>query len=278
MAQYPGYYPPMGSYSVQPTYHHPSPPAHKDLEVGDVDLVIVQQPKDSLVAQSGKEKSRKPLDPPPVVELRVNTDADPNQHFHHSPYLFLVATLWDEDCKEVIESPFGSNSPVLAGNHSSSLYKLKHPDGHEGGYFIFGDMSVRLMNKFRLKFTLYDLRLGCAIWLAETISDSFTVTSQKDFKGMEESTALSKSFAEQGVRLRLRKEPRGYSSKSRQFPVQEPEAQKSPTEQTEGSNEELQTHVNSFDAAPDHFAPVIDTTDDYRTVLPYPGDPIYYNG
>lgn len=41
-----------------------------------------------------------------------------------------------------------------------------------------------------------------------SISDHRKVLLPKDFKGMEESTYLSRAFSDQGVRLRLRKEPR----------------------------------------------------------------------
>lgn len=41
-----------------------------------------------------------------------------------------------------------------------------------------------------------------------TFTDPFTVYSAKKFPGMEKSTALSKSFAEQGLKIRVRKDPR----------------------------------------------------------------------
>jgi velvet factor protein len=40
------------------------------------------------------------------------------------------------------------------------------------------------------------------------------VVSQKDFKGLEESTYISRAFSDQGVRLRLRKEQRNASKRS----------------------------------------------------------------
>lgn len=39
-----------------------------------------------------------------------------------------------------------------------------------------------------------------------------TVVAAKDFHGMEESSILSRTFSDQGVRLRLRKEPRSIAS------------------------------------------------------------------
>lgn len=43
------------------------------------------------------------------------------------------------------------------------------------------------------------------------VSSPFRVVGQKEFKGLSESTHLSRAFSDQGVRLRLRKEPRTIS-------------------------------------------------------------------
>jgi hypothetical protein len=45
-------------------------------------------------------------------------------------------------------------------------------------------------------------------YLKTEISDRFKVSPPKNFPGMMESTFLSRSFADQGVKLRIRKEPR----------------------------------------------------------------------
>lgn len=45
-------------------------------------------------------------------------------------------------------------------------------------------------------------------FLIAEISDKFAVSPPKSFPGMAESTFLSRSFADQGVKLRIRKEPR----------------------------------------------------------------------
>lgn len=46
------------------------------------------------------------------------------------------------------------------------------------------------------------------VYRQSCFSDVFTVYAAKRFPGMEESTALSKSFAEQGLKIRIRKELR----------------------------------------------------------------------
>ncbi|KAI7899594.1 velvet factor, partial [Cokeromyces recurvatus] len=100
-----------------------------------------------------------------------------------------------------------------AGTVVQSLYKLKDHDNTEGGYFIFSDISVRLEGFYRLKFTLYEIEGIYVNRLCSVISDIFQVYSPKSFPGMSESTLLTRSFSDQGVRIRIRKEPRVSSSK-----------------------------------------------------------------
>ena len=51
---------------------------------------------------------------------------------------------------------------------------------------------------------------GQVAFLASVVSEPFKVVQQKDFRGLDESTYLSRAFSDQGVRLRLRKEPRAF--------------------------------------------------------------------
>ncbi|KAK4935870.1 hypothetical protein LTR28_010275, partial [Elasticomyces elasticus] len=85
-------------------------------------------------------------------------------------------------------------------------------DGKEkdGGFFVFGDVSVKKIGKHRLRFSLFDMRKagGEVMYLNSITSEPFTVLPPKDWRGMDESTWLSRTFSDQGVRLRLRKEPR----------------------------------------------------------------------
>jgi hypothetical protein len=55
-----------------------------------------QDPLEGLVAIQGKEKQRRPLDPPPIVEMVVNNTADPQRNFLQNPYYFMTAELMDE--------------------------------------------------------------------------------------------------------------------------------------------------------------------------------------
>ena len=53
------------------------------------------------------------------------------------------------------------------------------------------------------------LNTGFAPVLASVFSDVFTVWSAKKFPGVKESTALSKCFATQGVKIPIRKDGGG---------------------------------------------------------------------
>ncbi|KAK4127254.1 hypothetical protein N657DRAFT_677902 [Parathielavia appendiculata] len=182
---------------------------------GDFELAVRQQPKYACVA-IGKGKERKPIDPPPIVQLMVNPRKDPARTFLQNPYLILTARLirkGDEDQDEQT----GPKESDLTGTLVSSLYSLKDTDNSQGGFFVFGDLSVRRVGTYRLAFILYELKLAeKECWLlSRTVSDPFVVYATKTFPGLAESTFLTRSFSDQGVRLRLRKDSRTVSTKKR---------------------------------------------------------------
>jgi hypothetical protein len=106
----------------------------------------------------------------------------------------------------------------------------------DGGFFVFGDISIKVAGKHRLNFSLFELRKwveghvpnddagqkltgrrdnGEVVFLKSIFSDPFDVVLGKHWRGLVESTHLSRTFSDQGVRLRLRKENRnmaGYES------------------------------------------------------------------
>jgi hypothetical protein len=189
------------------------------LPPGCFDLVIRQQPREALVVAKGKEKARKAVDHPPLIELRVKRTVDPQQHFLQNPYLFMVASLYKADRDEALP---GSES--LTGTLASSLHRLKDAGNNDTGLFVFGDISVKVLGTYRLHFRLCEFNMEkyeCQ-HLASITSDKFTVLAPKDFKGMEESTHMSRGIADQGVRLRLRKEARTAAGSKRSYPYDSP--------------------------------------------------------
>ncbi|KAJ5489715.1 Spore development regulator vosA [Penicillium diatomitis] len=202
----------------------------REAQSSDFDLIIRQQPDRARVA-GGKEKERKPIDPPPIVQLRVREEGSYlAQHYLQSPYYFMCCSLYDatED-RPVPVAP----STALAGTLVSSLHRLKDVDNSDGGFFVFGDLSVKIEGEFRLKFTLFEMRKDVVTYLKTVISDRFKVSPPKNFPGMMESTFLSRSFADQGVKLRIRKEPRTMMKRSAPRPDEFPQtaAPRSPERQ-----------------------------------------------
>jgi hypothetical protein len=186
-----------------------------------------QEPLDALVTAEGKEKGRKPVDPPPIVEFQVSAHVDPSQQFLQSPYIFASVSLYKNDRDEPVDV---SGESSLCGTLVSSLNRLRDTHNKEGGFFVFGDISIKIAGTFRLHFTVHEFQDEATnvYCLAQTISKPFKVHHPKDFRGLMESTSLSRTFGDQGVRLRIRKAngkvraPREYDNESPQ-PSAQPE-------------------------------------------------------
>ena len=157
--------------------------------------------------------------------------------FSYNANFFLFATL--ENARPIAQGRVPQNPPafpVLTGMPVSGMAYLDRPS--PAGYFLFPDLSVRHEGKYRLGFTLYEevkeakdadaepatnhpdhpankqKMLGPLAakahvdWRLEVKSKPFTVFSAKKFPGLAESTALSRIVAEQGCRVRIRRDVR----------------------------------------------------------------------
>lgn len=181
---------------------------------------------------------RRPVDPPPVVELRIfEGDSMNDITFSHNANFMLFASL--ESARPIAQGRVPqtpASFPVLTGIPVSSMAYLDRPS--PAGYFIFPDLSVRHEGKYKLAFTLYEevkeakdadvepalnhpdhpknkhIVLGPYApkewfhWRLEVQSAAFSVYSAKKFPGLAESTALSRIVAEQGCRVRIRRDVR----------------------------------------------------------------------
>ncbi|KAL0941998.1 developmental regulator [Colletotrichum truncatum] len=180
-------------------------------------LKIIQEPEHAKVA-GGKDKDRKPIDPPPILQLIINErDFDRNVYGRpdaclSSPYYFVNVSLINDD-------PSGKQDvdchKALHGTTVSSLHKLKDSAGMEGGFFVFGDISVKTEGYYKLRFFLYEMRDLEAVMCTSIESSRFQVHTQRTFPGMTESTMLTRQFSDQGVRLRLRKDSRVVTNRKR---------------------------------------------------------------
>lgn len=194
-------------------------------------LQVIQQPERARACGSGAKSSadRRPVDPPPIVELRV-FEGEQEITFAYNANFFLFATL--ENARAIAPGrggpPATPSFPVLTGTPVAGMAYLDRPT--PAGYFIFPDLSVRHEGKYRLSFALYEelkdpkdmdpddrssagvhLRGGVDAFVShrlEVKSSPFIVFSAKKFPGLSESTALSRMVAEQGCRVRIRRDVR----------------------------------------------------------------------
>ena len=176
------------------------------------------------------------MDPPPVVQLRIlEGEAKRDITFSYNANFFLFTTL--EHARPIahgrVPSTAQASFPVLTGTPVAGIAYLDRPD--LAGYFVFPDLSVRHEGMYRLSFNLYeevkDLKdadaepAGMSSDVAEVKyapmapqthvqyrlevkSVPFSVYSAKRFPGLAESTNISRIVAEQGCRVRIRRDVR----------------------------------------------------------------------
>ncbi|OAA41392.1 VeA protein [Metarhizium rileyi] len=192
-------------------------------------LTVLQQPERARACGSGMKANsdRRPVDPPPVVELRIiegpSVEEGKDVTFDYNANFFLYASL--EQARTMahgrVQNSAATNPPILTGVPASGMAYLDRPA--EAGYFIFPDLSVRHEGYFRLSFSLFettkeekdfdmepassDLPPGVD-WRMEIKTNPFNVFSAKKFPGLMESTQLSKTVADQGCRVRIRRDVR----------------------------------------------------------------------
>jgi hypothetical protein len=133
--------------------------------------------------------------------------------------------------------PSGMFTRNLIGSLAASAFRLQDTIDKIGIWFILQDLSVRTEGCFRyvppplfsfsfvgqanpyprLRFSFVNvgapgqagngsINVGKAPVLASVFSDVFQVYSAKKFPGVCESTALSKCFASQGIKIPIRKD------------------------------------------------------------------------
>lgn len=204
------------------------------------DLQVLQQPERARACGSGPKSSadRRPVDPPPVVQMKIfegpHRENAKDITFSYNADFFLYANLHhapDMGSGRVAQS---GTPPVLTGMPVSSMILLDRPT--EAGYFIFSDLSVRHEGRYYLTFSLMEevkedrdkdadehmsgtdeivgpdtgpgQEARCWNFRTTVHTDEFDVYSAKKFPGLQESTQLSRTVAEQGCRVRIRRDVR----------------------------------------------------------------------
>ncbi|KAM5434072.1 hypothetical protein McanCB56680_001540 [Microsporum canis] len=209
-------------------------------------LRVMQQPERARACGAGAKSAadRRPVDPPPIVEMRI-FESDPNNDmqktdvtFSYNANFFLFATLeWARPYAHGRVQGQPTACPVLTGVPVAGIAYLDRPS--QAGYFIFPDLSVRHEGLYRLNFSLYEepkeskdedkvppapvgtvsttgmtmpmksrQPMKSMYFRLEVKTVAFTVFSAKKFPGLSESTTLSRIVAEQGCRVRIRRDVR----------------------------------------------------------------------
>ncbi|TYJ57887.1 hypothetical protein B9479_001497 [Cryptococcus floricola] len=198
------------------------------------ELVVKQQPERARLCSYKEENDtidRRPVDPPPVVELKCLGDQKLAEQLLQSTAFFVRAAIVTAETVPLTsdqastssqsDSPFSSRplshpqshyAPVrlnlgadaATGEVVQTPERLRLLDGRPAALCIFAKLGVRLPGTFRLKFTLFRTTEDGLMDMAHTISEPFEVFSPKLFKGMHESTDLTRHLAAQGVKVKLR--------------------------------------------------------------------------
>ncbi|KAI5121467.1 hypothetical protein M0805_003924 [Coniferiporia weirii] len=251
------------------------PPAYNRDNL-EYELIVRQEPKQARMCGVGTKADRRPIDPPPVVQLRVvdkgaSRSSSPDEHSNHynqsflqNPYYFMYASLASPERDEELHLLKDGKTRCTTGSVVSSLYHLKDPEadgergqGRDAGFFVFPDLSVRTEGTYRLKLTLFEV-IGANVHHCKSIfSATFYVYTAKKFPGMEESTNLSCALADQGIKIRIRKDVR--VRKRTVDPTWFQPVQAEQEEQSDASDDEgrdpKRVRVNDSQAGPSNPAP-----------------------
>lgn len=158
---------------------HAQLPLHSqyDRDRLEYELTVRQEPKQARMCGVGAD--RRPIDPPPIVQLRVidpshrrpltadsrasSPDGTPtssaSQSFLQNPYYFMFASLAKPDEDVELHWLKDGKTRCTTGSVVSSLYHLKDAEagGSDAGFFVFPDLSVRTEGSYRLKLSLYEV-------------------------------------------------------------------------------------------------------------------------
>ncbi|KAI9263020.1 velvet factor-domain-containing protein [Sporodiniella umbellata] len=213
------------------------------------DLKIVQQPSRARMCGFG-DKDRRPIVPAPILRLSVkDTEGNPVDP-ENFDVTFLVVMC--DSCLQTGEpatsasnvSRVGHSVPVsqvvvfssseddrnprtsklknLVGSSVVSANKLYDLENKLGIFFVFHDISLRTEGTFRLKFSLVNVGMPheqkvntneLSHVIQVVYSDPFTVYTAKKYPGVVQASPLSIRFAQQGIKISVRKDPSGLKNK-----------------------------------------------------------------
>ncbi|KAM0272900.1 hypothetical protein ACHAQH_008504 [Verticillium albo-atrum] len=193
------------------------------------ELTCLQQPERARACGSGQKSAadRRPVDPPPVVQLRVlegpslEDSKDITLGYNANFFVYVDLQHARPMANGRVQTPAATTPPVLTGAPVSGMAYLDRPA--EAGYFLFPDLSVRHEGRYVLGFSLYEELKDEMDQDADPVDDDqtpgfylrmkvhsapFIVFSAKKFPGLTSSTTLSRTISEQGCRVRIRRDVR----------------------------------------------------------------------
>ncbi|KAJ3391535.1 hypothetical protein HDU92_008984 [Lobulomyces angularis] len=173
-------------------------------------LILRQQPQHGRLF-GGSDKDRRMLDPPPILELLSVDENDQLYPIIKDSRYYCVRV---ELCRK-LHIPKQANKPLsifpcLVGTLIENSRVLTDDLGRIGTFFIFNDLSIRDQGIYVLKFSFFDLESEGSLITTTTaaaviFSKAFPISTAREFKGVLKSSALTKVFKSQGVKLTIKK-------------------------------------------------------------------------
>jgi len=214
---------PLGPIIAPKIVRTPSPPPPERPEL-QYSLTVVQQPSGARACGHGV-KDRRMIDPVPFLTLELQDPNSPDWDFQRD--LEIMSRIY---CVSVELCDPTRNILIpgrqLIGNLTQSGYVAANLQGVMHCWFVFPDLSVRTIGKFRLRFKLtsvnpahLNVQVAPSKWANATgnrrpidsvvFSDVFEVFSAKDFKGFQPSSTLTRHLHAQNVPIKLKSGIRG---------------------------------------------------------------------
>ncbi|KAJ3165726.1 hypothetical protein HDU88_003919 [Geranomyces variabilis] len=139
------------------------------------ELVIRQQPDRARMIGFG-EIDRRPIDPPPIIEIKLSSASGVARVSHTAAARVVAhASLLSESgahernlvLTPSLKGPIPASAwghqghgavPVLVGNMVAECQVWTDLDGSESMFFTFPDISIRVSGKYRLRFVVVDIK------------------------------------------------------------------------------------------------------------------------
>ncbi|KAJ3315185.1 hypothetical protein HDV04_004326 [Boothiomyces sp. JEL0838] len=170
-------------------------------------MILRQSPSQGIKVEEGKDKYLRILEPAAIVQVHVPRKKSEIQDFH-----FAVAVLVDELNFREIHFLEDMKTPILSGSTKSAIHELIDPENDSNigfsSFLVFPDIYVRKEGAI----TDAQNPFSKVTKLNEILTESFRIYSGDygDSKKYNRAvpSIISRSFADQGVRMKLRRQPR----------------------------------------------------------------------